>query len=152
MDPLVHPTMKKSVGMRFSTGSLLSADVPTPGPGHYDHLCELKNSKAVRYPEHIIQGRESWVEAKAELGAAPGTYEVGGIETAMKNGLDTPIKYSFRTKGVPLAVPLGERKYILPGPPHYSPLGAGARNEHVNRDKAPVWKFGRCARGLTREC
>jgi len=153
MDPVGHPTMKKSVGSRFSTGGILHADVPTPGPGQYDHMSELKNSKAVRYPEHIIQGREAWYEAKPDLGPAVGAYDVGGMQTAMKNGMDTPVRYSCRIKGEELAVPVGERKYILPGPAHYNPPGAGfsARNEHVTRDKAPVWKFARCARGLVAE-
>jgi len=146
MDPNSHPTCSKHTGPRFGTETLLASDGSgLPGPGEYDVMKFEKSSVISTKPKYTIQGREAWRAPTAAPGPGIGEYK---YEQAMRYGKNTPIHWSMQGKTEPLAKPRGSRRYISPGPPHYNPPGAGAKNEKVNKNKEPVWKFGTEHRGL----
>lgn len=147
MDPNKHPTCPKNTGPRFGTETLLSSDGSgLPGPGEYDTIKAMEKSSAIKTrPRVNIQGREAWRDPTAAPGPGIGEYD---YQQATRVGKITPIKWTAQGKTEPLAKPRGSRRYISPGPDHYNPPGAGAKNELVNRLKAPEWKLGSESRGL----
>merc|ERR1719491_776204 len=141
MDPNSHPTAPKHTGPRFGTEILLASDgTGLPGPGEYDVHNTFINSSAVKKrPNFTIQGREAWRPRTEAPGPGIGAYD---YDQATRVGKITPIHWTAQGKTEPLAKPRGERRYISPGPAHYDCPGAGSRNEKVNKEKEPQFKFG----------
>jgi len=146
MDPKPHPVFEKTTGGRFGTERLLHRDKgKLPGPGDHDHNAYFQSGTLKRSPNYTIQGREAWREPLAPPGPGVGEYQ---YPNAFRTGKASSIQWTAQGKTEPLAQPQGERRLIKPGPPHYHPPGAGARNEHVNKTLAPSFKFGSEPRGL----
>jgi hypothetical protein len=148
MDPTQHVTHLKHTGTRFGSSSLLASDPGgvAPAPGQYNPDAWIFSSMHRTFPNYKVQGRESWKESSLKMpGPEQGEYNAGNT---YRTGPATGIRWTIPHGLDPLEQPRGERRFTSPGPPHYRPPGAGARNEHVAKTRPTAWAFGHDERGL----
>lgn len=145
MDPKQHPTIAKHTGAKIGSETLVIKDEETPAPGAYDHEAFKRSGRIRRMPSYTAPGREAWIERAAAPDPGPGEYQTDHCSRVGKN---TPIKWTAQGKTEPLAQPRGSRLYVGPGPGHYKPPGAGAKNDDVARHRNASWRFSSETRGL----
>lgn len=145
MDPKRHPTCPKIQGYTFPCEIPLVNDEEMPAPGQYSLDKFECSGRIKKMPVWKIQGREAWSERTAAPGPVPGEYDVS---KCMRTGPITGLKWSLQGKTEPLDPPRGERRKPPPGADYDIPGLLSAKNQHVAIEKPPMWKFGRCPRGL----
>lgn len=145
MDPRSHPTIPKHTGAKMGSETLLVKDEERPAPGQYDHEAFKRSGTIPQAPRWTTQGREAFVDRAEAPDPGPGEYPV---EHGSRLGKHTPITWTMQGKTEPLAQPRGSRLYPNPGPPHYNPPGAGAKNDHCATHRPPKWRLGSEPRGL----
>lgn len=148
MDPRPHVVCPKNRGATFGTERLHFKDPPGPGPGEYGDGSDAVNQRYNKPPNFTIQGRESWAPRTAAPGPGVGEYD---YMRTMRNGKTTSVHWTMLDKGEPPERALGSRSCPGPGPPHYHPPGAGAKNQDVSSTKprVPCFRFNRELRGIS---